>query len=302
MIIKALVAIVCLTSLFRGSLGNNNIDIMECGTILSNDQITAAEKDFQTKLASRKGVNSFAAINKTINIYWNVISQGSSENDGNLPQAKVNGAIATLNDDFAGSGFTFVLANTTRTTNRDWFTNVGINQYDQPTQQEIDMKRALRRGGAADLNVYSTGFTGNNLQGLLGYAYFPESYSRYPTNDGVVFLFSTVPGGLLQGYNYGKTLTHEVGHWLGLYHTFQGGCSTPGDHVADTAQEASPARGCPVGRNSCAVQEADGIDHPDPIRNHMDYSAHDCRNQFTSGQFTRMAEQFNIYRDDDIQR
>ncbi|KAL5511058.1 hypothetical protein ACEPAH_4273 [Sanghuangporus vaninii] len=262
MIVKALVVIVCLTSLFQGSLGDNNIDIMECGTILSNDQITAAEKDFQTKLTSRKNLNS-------------------SENDGNLPQTKVNGAIATLNDDFVGSGFTFVLANTTRTTNKDWFTNVEINQYNQPTH---------------------TGFTGNNLQDLLRYAYFPESYSRYPTNDGVVFRFSTVPGGLLQGYNYGKTLTHEVGHWLGLFYTFQGGCSTSVDHVADTAQEASPASGCPVGRNSCAVQEADGIDHPDPIRNHMDYSAYDCRNQFTAGQFTRMAEQSSIYRDDDVQR
>ncbi|KAL5489719.1 hypothetical protein ACEPAI_4551 [Sanghuangporus weigelae] len=101
-------AIVCLTSLFQGSLGDSNIDMMECGTILSNDQITATERDFQTKLVSRKDVNSFAAICKTSNVYWNVISQGSSENDGNLPQAKANSALATLNDDFAGSAFTFV--------------------------------------------------------------------------------------------------------------------------------------------------------------------------------------------------
>ncbi|WP_353777195.1 M43 family zinc metalloprotease [Winogradskyella sp. 3972H.M.0a.05] len=121
--------------------------------------------------------------------------------------------------------------------------------------------------------------------GLLGYATFPGGD---PNVDGVVmgyqyFGSNDAPGVNLGGaYNLGRTTTHEVGHYLGLFHTFQG-CGAPGDSVNDTPPQAQPNYGCPaVPPDTCPGGD------DDLIENYMDYSDDVCMDMFTAGQNVRM--------------
>ena len=220
----------------------------------------------------------------TIPVAFHVINNGTTRALGNVPQSQITAQIAVLNAAYGGSTggattqFKFTLTSTTRTTNRQWF---NLSQG----RNERNMKAALHTGGAGTLNIYSAKLKNS----LLGWATFPWNYAGDPTYDGVVILFSSLPGGTAAPYNEGDTATHEVGHWLGLYHTFQGGC-TGGDLVADTPAEASPAFGCPTGRDTCT---SPGLD---PITNFMDYSDDPCMFAFSGGQSSRMSSAWTAYR------
>jgi hypothetical protein len=222
----------------------------------------------------------------TIRVYFHVIFKNRTIQGGYIPDAQITRQMQVLNADFTRADIKWSLASVKRTQNANWFDNTSP---DTPTQTA--MKRALRRGGVGDLNIYTVGhiYTAD-LEDLLGYATRPSDFSRNPQNDGVVVLFSTLPGGSTPRFNLGRTVTHETGHWVGLYHTFQGGCLPPGDYVADTPAEAKAASGCPAGRNTCS---APGLD---PIHNFMDYSDDSCMNQFTPGQIARLRSQIATYR------
>ncbi|QRV87822.1 extracellular metalloprotease [Ceratobasidium sp. AG-Ba] len=252
-----------------------------CGTPHGLEELETAESHF----ASNKiliASNSTAV--PTVKVHWHVIQEGKNISQGNVPKAQIVQSLIVMNNHYNGS-IKFVLANVTHTTNKEWFNKVGPE-----SKFQTKMKETLRVGGPADLNVYTVGFKSGDGEGLLGYATFPSSYAKKPKDDGVVILYSSVPGGTIQNYNLGMTLTHEVGHWLGLYHTFQGGCKGKGDYVSDTPAEAEPASGCPVNRNTCPGAGKD------PVQNFMDYSYDYCMTQFTPGQVTRFRNQIATYR------
>ncbi|RXW25827.1 hypothetical protein EST38_g43 [Candolleomyces aberdarensis] len=271
----AIAAVLAAASLVNGQRG--------CGTSISASQIKAAEAHFAANQVVP--TESFAGLAPTVSVHFHVVTAGTTLAQGNVPDSQIQAQINVLNQDYASTGLNFVLANTSRITNAGWFNNVGPSN-----SQQTAMKNALRVGDARTLNVYTVGFKSSSTSGLLGYATFPSSYSGAPKDDGVVILFSSLPGGTTTNYNGGQTLTHEVGHWVGLYHTFQGGCSGVGDQVADTPPEASPASGCPVGRDTCS---GGGVD---PIHNYMDYSYDSCMTEFSAGQTTRLQSQIATYR------
>ncbi|MTB72932.1 zinc metalloprotease [Arsenicicoccus sp. MKL-02] len=181
----------------------------------------------------------------------------------------------------ADTPFRWRLAGIDYTVNPAWYTVV-------PGKTEKAMKAALHTGDSRTLNVY----TGDIGDGLLGWAYFPKDYNNGRDYlDGVVMLDESMPGGTAGKYALGDTLVHEAGHWLALYHTFQGGCTWSNDFVADTPAEAHPQFDCPVGADSC---DAPGLD---PIHNFMDYTQDSCMDSFTPGQAKRMSDAWQYLRD-----
>ncbi|GAX19766.1 pappalysin-1 [Fistulifera solaris] len=147
-----------------------------------------------------------------------------------------------------------------------------------------------RLGGASVLNIFLTNpVYGGNL--AEGFAVFPWNYVSSPKLDGIVVQPYTLKGGRHEFANEGDTLVHETAHWLGLFHTFSGGCSPAGDGVADTPAESSFHSGCRPNTDTCP-----DLPGNDPVNNFMDYSDDVCMFEFTSGQVVVMAANYRAYR------
>ncbi|MDQ3802999.1 MAG: zinc metalloprotease [Acidobacteriota bacterium] len=265
-----------------------------------NKEVAAHRKGTAGDPAGGGEVSAAAAPGSiTINVYFHVIqSNGTAgvSGTGFVPSSWLANQITIMNNAYAGLGpnqsgglvsgigantpFRFVSAGVDYTVNSTWY-NAGPG-----TAAEAQMKNALHQGTADDLNFYT-----NSGGGYLGWATFPWEYAGAPSQDGIVCYWASLPGSSYTPYNLGDTATHEVGHWVGLYHTFQGGCQSPGDSVSDTPAERSSAFGCPTGRNSCK-----NLAGNDPIENFMDYTDDFCMYRFSAGQSTRADGMWATYR------
>jgi hypothetical protein len=217
----------------------------------------------------------------TIDVYVHVLL--STGGAGDVPDDQIEAQVEVLDEAFTGTPFRFGLAGITRSFRTGW------HRMTPGSTAEATAKRILHRGTRSDLNIYLA----NPTDGPLGWATFPARVAEDLTGDGVVLLNGTLPGGKAVPFSEGDTATHEVGHWLGLHHTFQGGCSKSNDLVGDTNAEAEPALGCPFGRDSCTGESQPGRD---PVENYMDFADDACMVAFTAGQVARMQAQWQAYR------
>lgn len=190
-----------------------------------------------------------------------------------------------MNTAYEVTGYSFNLVDTDFTTNDEW----AAAEYGSNT--EAEMKKALKQGSYADLNLYFLSDLGG---GLLGFCYFPqeEPTSEDIALDGCVNLADSLPGGAATNYDLGITAVHETGHWFGLFHVFQGeSCTGDGDFIADTPAQKIATSGCPAQQDSCPNQQ--GLDS---IHNFMDYSYDECLYEFTDDQVTRLKSVYSQYR------
>jgi len=249
---------------------------------LSHTRTAYVNREVRPRLAAR--VN--------IPVYVHVI-KGKHRGERNpAGRRKVLGVLHTLNGGMSGSQsrfstplrYRFFLKKISYTKNDRWYHAYLFGARDRQA------KRKLHRGNARTLNLYING-GGPKGTPVLGWARFPWQYHSTPALDGVTVNVAGLRGGAARGYNLNDTVIHETGHWLGLYHTFQGGCSAQGDLVADTPSEAEPSFRCDRRRDTCASDP--GFD---PVSNFMDYSLDLCMNRFSAGQVQRIDAAFVKWR------
>jgi hypothetical protein len=257
-----------------------------CGTVARGRPTRAPATDQIRKWIAENRV----AAGGEIPVAFHVIS--GSRGEGDVPEAWLDAQILVLNRTYAGrdydgrvvrgaanTGYTFVKASVSRTLNNQWF------KMSPGSHAEFVAKTALNVTPQTTLNLY----TCKPGHFLLGWSTFPWELADNPAMDGVVIHYASLTGGPLAPYNLGGTAVHEVGHWIGLLHTFQdgcgdespAGCETTGDLVCDTPGEATATFGCPIGADTCPG------DGEDPIHNYMDYTDDACYDNFTDGQDAR---------------
>lgn len=289
--------------------------VVKCGTdemfLESVKQFPAIQLEEQraNEIASQTPSQQKKATIRYIPVVFHIIHKFGLEN---ISQTQLNDAIRVLNEDFRklagtnGGNSTdplaadFEIEFRLAQLNPNGFPTNGVNRiYNLGTDNARDAQKSLSYWDARRyFNVWVVN-TINNSGGapgsiVLGYAQFPFQINSQTSTDGIMMRADQM--GVIENVDIsqlGRTLTHEAGHWVGLYHPFQGGCVggtssnclSQGDQVCDTPPVSTATTGCPTSRNSCSN---DVPNLPDLVRNYMDYADGNCMNMFTQGQKTRV--------------
>ena len=252
----------------------NWVDGVRCGTApTSNDVLSQVQNAIENNKSQRRTSRNMVNVQVAFHVIY------ASNGAGNISNDMIIDQIEVLNDAYAPYDIVFTLVSVDYTMNDSWYND--MEQYESAYKQQLHVDPVHH------LNIYT-----GNMPGLLGWSYMPYSWPENSYMHGVCLLYSCLPGGTAYPYNAGDTATHEVGHYLGLSHTFLNGCSATNDNVADTPQEND-------GNNIYSCNNTDTCPNDpgmDPVHNYMTYTDDACLNQFTDGQGERMENMIATYR------
>lgn len=274
------------------------------------EEIEASEQQYRDYLKDLPNRRTSGAV-RTIPVVVHVIQSSKQEL---VTEAQVQSQLQVLNEDYRkmlgtpgfGKGVDVEIEFCLARIDPNGCPTSGINRVIDPVEADhtIGRERQLKALIQWDPNRYLNMWIPENIgQGILGYATFPFRINNSPQLDGVVVDQAWFGRDTLDFSDFyqGRVMTHEVGHWLGLFHTFQGGCvgtnpstcASQGDLVCDTPPARNPNYGCPFGINSCTETPDDSLDM---VENYMDYSNGQCQSTLTQGQKDRIDFHLQTYR------
>jgi hypothetical protein len=261
-----------------------------------------------------------AATTYTLPVVVHVVHNGEAVGTGtNISQAQVQSQLDVLNEDYrnrnvdgaqvpapfqavrADAQFQFVLA--VRDPSGRLLPEPGIDRVDRnalglpaPPYDVSTIESAIKPATDWNPEQYLNIWALDLGATVLGFAQFPDntaglaglsSYGGDAATDGVVIAYGAFGrvGTLLPNYNKGRTLTHELGHWLGLIHVW-GDSNCGNDYCADTPTQETSNTGCPAFPHVSCSNAPTG----DMFMNFLDYSDDACMHLFTGDQKGRMQD------------
>ncbi len=248
----------------------------------TQDFVAAQQPGGRSTQATATAYTGLVTIPVAVHVIYNTTAQ-------NISQAQIQSQIDVLNRDYRKTNsdvskvpaafsslvtdmnvqFTLASVDRTSSTTKSWTTNDAMKKSSSGGVNAISP--------TTKLNIWVCNMSG----GILGYAQFPGGTAA---TDGVVINTTAFgnTGNVLAPYNTGRTATHEIGHWLNLYHIW-GDASCGSDLVADTPTQKTSNGGCPTYPHKTCNNTTSG----DMFMNYMDYTNDACMYMFTNGQKDR---------------